>query len=150
MNSRKLHAYQVLLRVAKVDELRAQTALAAAVEEEAAAQRGVDTVEEARMAVSAASAACMMADRPMDLARYELITRLDAALSDQLRTASGELDEAAAQRVQRAAENVTAKRYREKVGDRLDDVRATLTHGRVAKAQEEAIELWLENREEGA
>jgi hypothetical protein len=149
VNPRKLEAYNVLLRMAKVDELRAQAALAAAVEEEAAAQRKVDAVELARNAVATAGSACISANGSMDLARYELVTRLDAALCERLRAATGERDDAAAQRMQRASENVGAKRYREKVGERLEDTRETLMRDRVSKTQEEATELWLESREEG-
>jgi hypothetical protein len=150
MNPRKLQAYKVLLRMAKVDELRAQAALATAVEEEAAAQRKVDTVEQARQAVSMANGACIAADGRMDLARYELVSRLDAALAERLRAATGERDDAATQRMQRASENVGAKRYRENVGERMEDIRDTLMRDRISKTQEDAIELWLESRAEDA
>jgi hypothetical protein len=150
VKSRKLHSYKVLLRIAKVDELRAQAALTEAVEQEIEAQRGVDAIEKARETVLKASDACVAASGRMDLARYELITRLDASLSDRLRTATGELDSAAEERLQRASENVVAKRYREHVGERFDDIRTTLMRDRISKTQEEAIELWLESREEGA
>lgn len=148
MNSRKQHAYEVALRMARVKELRAQVVLAGAVDKEAAAQRQVDVVEAARLSVMKANDACVAGGQAVDLARYELLTLLDAALSDRLHRANGVLDEASQQRAEKAAENVLAKRYRENVGEHLDGVRLAIAHEHAAKAQEEGIELWLESREE--
>lgn len=150
MTSRKQHAYEVLLRMARVKELRAQVALAVAVDGETLAQKRVDDVEEARHAVMTANSKCVDGRRPMDLARYELLTRLDAALSHKLHSAQQELEQASQQRTEKASENVLAKRYRERVDEHLDDVRLAYAQGQAAKAQEEGVELWLESRGESA
>jgi hypothetical protein len=88
--------------------------------------------------------------KPMDLARYELLTMLDSALSDRLQVVSNTFDEASLQRAEKASESVQAKRYRERVGEHLDGVRLVAAHERAAKAQEEGVETWLESRGEGA
>jgi hypothetical protein len=148
MTSRKQHAYEVALRMAQVKELRAQVALASAVDEEAAAKEQVDAVEAARRSVLAASSTCVADGQLMDLARYELLTRLDSALTHRLQLASEVLDQASLQRAEKASDNVKAKRHRERVGEHLDDVRLAWVHAQAAKAQEDGIELWLESREE--
>jgi hypothetical protein len=149
MSSRKQHAYEVALRMAQVKELRAQVALAGAVDKETAAKEQVNTVEKARSAVLQASSACVADGQSMDLARYELLTRLDSALAHRLHLADQALDQAAQERAEKASENVMAKRHRETVSEHLDDVRLAWVHAQAAKAQEDGIELWLESREEG-
>jgi uncharacterized protein YicC (UPF0701 family) len=150
MKPRKQHAYEVALRMAQVKELRAQVALAIAVDKEADAKKQVEIVEAARRSVLEASHARAMDGQKMDLARYELLTRLDSALAQRLQLAGASLDQAVQQRAEKASENVMAKRHRESVGEHLDDLRMALLHVKAAKAQEDGIELWLENREEGA
>lgn len=146
MSSRKQHAYEVALRMAQVKELRAQVALASAVDKETTAKAQVETVEAARRSVLKASSDCVADGQPMDLARYELLTRLDSALAYRLQRAGEALDQAAQQRAEKASENVMAKRHRETVGEHLDDVRLAWVHAQAAKAQEDGIELWLESR----
>jgi hypothetical protein len=149
MNARKRHAYAVALRMARVKELRAQVALAGAVDKEAAAQEQVSAVEVMRESVATASMACAASGQEMDLARYELLTRLDAALALRLQLANDDLETAAQKRMEKASENVIAKRHRELVGEHLDRAQLAWVQGRAAKAQEDGIELWLESREEG-
>jgi hypothetical protein len=144
MSSRKEHAYEVALRIAQVKELRAQVALASAVDKEAEARNQVEAVEAARRSVLQASNGRTAAGgQQMDLARYELLARLDVALAHRLQRAGDVLDQAAQLRAERAAENVNAKRHRERVGEHLGDVRRAGSHALAAKAQEEGIELWL-------
>jgi hypothetical protein len=150
MKPRKQHAYEVALRMAQVKELRAQVALASAVDEEAVAKKQVDIVEVARSSVLDASHACVMDGQKMDLARYELLTRLDSALTQQLQLAGEVLDRAAEQRAERASENVAAKRHRENVDEHLEDLRLAWVLAQATRAQEDGIELWLESRGEGA
>jgi hypothetical protein len=149
MNARKRRAYAVALRMARVKELRAQVALAGAMDKEAAAQEQVSAVEVMLESVATASMACAASGQEMDLARYELLTRLDAALALRLQLANDALDVAAQQRVEKASENVVAKRHRELVGEHLDRVQLAWVRGHAAKAQEDGIELWLESREGG-
>jgi len=148
MSARKLHAYTVALRMARVKELRAQVALASAVEKETVAQEQVNAVESARLSVAKASTTCVADGQAMDIARYELLTRLDAALSHRLQLANDVLGDAAQQRIDSASENVMAKRHRERVGEHLDGAELAWVQERAAKAQEESIELWLESRGE--
>jgi multidrug resistance efflux pump len=150
MSTRKRHAYEVALRMAQVKELRAQMALADAVDKENAAKCKVATAESARDQVFLASQGCIADGRNVDLARYELLSHLSFALTDSLQRASGELEQAADRRMEKASENVLAKRHRERVGEHLDDERLALAHGRAAKAQEEGIELWLESSGEAS
>jgi hypothetical protein len=150
MKPRKQHAYEVALRMAQVKELRAQVALASAVDEEAVAKKQVDIVEVARSSVLDASHACVMDGQKMDLARYELLTRLDSALTQQLQLAGEVLDRAAEQRAERASENVAAKRHRENVDEHLEGLRLAWVLAQATRAQEDGIELWLESRGEGA
>jgi hypothetical protein len=149
MTSRKQHAYEVALRMAQVKELRAQVALASAVDKESAAKEQVDTVEAARRSVLKASGTCVADGQTMNLARYELLTRLDSALALRLQWANEVLDQASRQRAEKASDNVKAKRHRERVGEHLEDVRVAWMHVQAAKAQEDGVELWLESRGEG-
>ena len=146
MSKRKQHAYEVALRIAQVKELRAQMALASAVDKETAARRQVETIDAARREVSLASHACVADGRSVDMARYELLSQLSSALADTLHLANSELEQASGQRVEKASENVLAKRHRERVDEHLDSVRLSLIHARAAKTQEEGVELWLESR----
>jgi hypothetical protein len=148
MSVRKQHAYEVALRMARVKELRAQMALAESVDKEEAARQQMKTAETAREKVSLAAHACIASERHVDLARYELLTQLSSALTDNLQLANSKLEQAALQRVEKASENVLAKRHRERVHEHLDEVRLALAHTRAAKAQEDGIELWLESTEE--
>jgi hypothetical protein len=148
MSKRKQHAYEVALRMAKVKEMRAQMALAEAVDKEDAARRQMETIEAATQKVLLASQACLAGIGRVDLARYELLSHLSSALADTLQHASGEFEQASGERIGKASENVLAKRHRERVHEHLDDVRLVMAHGRTAKAQEEGIELWLESRGE--
>jgi hypothetical protein len=148
MTSRKQHAYEVALRMAQVKELHAQVALAGAVDKEATAKEQVDAVEAARRSVFKASHACITDGQPMDLGRYDMLTRLDAALAHRLQLSGEVLEQAAQERAEKASENVMAKRHRETVGEHLDDARLTWMREQAAKAQEDGIELWLESREE--
>ncbi|GAB2576475.1 hypothetical protein ISP15_17530 [Dyella jejuensis] len=148
MSKRKQHAYQVALRMAQAKEVRAQLALASAVKQEAAAQEHVGLVEAMCQSVSQATHSCVAGTHAMDMARYELLTQLSAVLSDQLRHANDILDEGSCQRREKASENVLAKRHRELIGEHLDHLCLAMTYARVAKAQEESVELWLECRGE--
>lgn len=146
MSKRKQHAYEVALRMARVKELRAQMALAGAVDKEVAARQHVETIEAARQQVSLASQVCVADGRSVDMARYELLSQLSSALAGTLHVANAELEQASEQRIDKASENVLAKRHRERVDEHLDGVRLSLMHARAAKAQEEGVELWLESR----
>jgi hypothetical protein len=146
MSKRKQHAYEVALRMARVKELRAQMALASAVDKEVAAREQVDTIEAARQQVSLASQACVADGGSVDMARYELLSQLSSVLAGTWHLASAELEQASGQRVEKASENVLAKRHRERVDEHLDSVRLSLIHAQAAKTQEEGVELWLESR----
>lgn len=147
MTERKLHAYEVMLRMAKVQEIRASVAFAKAADDERARRSHRDEVEVARDVVTSAGRRCVEDSSNVDMARYEMLSRLDASLSDRLETASREHVSALQLRDDQANANVLAKRYCEKVDERVTDVSQTLYRERSARLQDEAIELWLESRE---
>ncbi|HUB90324.1 MAG TPA: hypothetical protein VMA74_11430 [Dyella sp.] len=148
MSVRKQHAYEVALRMARVKELQAQMALAESVDKEGAARQRMETVDAAREKVALAAQACAAQAQGIDLARYELLTQLSLVLTDHLQVASDACEQASLQRAEKAAENLMAKRHRERVHEHLDSVRLALVHARAAKALEEGVELWLESRAE--
>ena len=148
MTQQKLRAYEVLLRMAQVREIRATAALARAATEEKTRRGVVSEVTDAREAVAQANARCVNSEG-VDLARYEMLSLLDVALAERLHVATGQLDEAMQLRNERANDSLLAKRYRERVDEQCDVVSLGLAHERMAKGQEEAIELWVDSRKEG-
>jgi len=150
MNGKKTRAYEVLLRIAHVREVRAGVALAVAAREEAARHQDVDDLTDARNAASIATRACAIDDARLDVARYALLSELGMALTTKLTHAQTHLDDAQFERVARANENVVATRRVEKVADRLDAQRGADAYQLAAKRQEEAVELWVETGKEGA
>lgn len=147
MTDHKKRAYTTLLRMARVKEVRADVALAWASVAEAEQRHRVDRVLDARNAVAIASQACIGDGVRLDLGRYEMLALLDMALADKHAAESQRLDEASRMRKERASENVQAKRYRERVGEKLVDVGSALMHTRLAKTQEEMVELWIDHKE---
>jgi len=147
MTDRKKRAYTTLLRMARVKEVRADVVLAQASAAEAEQRRRVDRVRDAQVAVAMASQACVGDGVRLDLGRYEMLALLDIALADKHEAESKRLDEASRTRMERASENLQAKRYRERVGEKLDDVGLALMHTRLAKTQEEMVELWIDHKE---
>jgi len=143
MTNPRQQAYATLLRIARVKEVRADVALVHASGIEQERRRSVDEVMIAREAVASASQACTNDGKHMDLARYEVLALLDVALADKHEVASRCLDEATRERIERASENVLAKRYRERVGEQLENVNLALMRMRLARTREEAIELWV-------
>jgi hypothetical protein len=142
-----MHAYEVLLRMAKVQEIRASVALAKAADEESARRSHRDDIDGAREAVALAGRRCVEDSSSVDMARYEMLSTLNDSLSDRLDTATQEHASALQAREDHATANVMAKRYREKVDERVIDVGQALYRERSAKLQDEAIELWLEIKE---
>ena len=147
MTERKLHAYEVLLRMAQVREIRASVALAKATDEERTRRAHRDDIGAAREAVTLASRLCVEDTATVDMARYEMLAVLDALLSDRLEEASQEHVSSLRTRDESANANVMAKRYRERVEERTADVGQSLYEVRSAQHQNEAVELWLESKE---
>ena len=147
MTERRLHAYEVLLRMAQVREIRASVALAKAADEERERRSHRDGVGAACEAVTLASRRCVEDSSSVDMARYEMLAILGASLSDRLENASQEHLCALQVREESATANVMAKRYRERVGESVTDVGQAMYRERSAKRQDEAIELWLESKE---
>lgn len=148
MTNPRQRAYATLLRIARVKEVRADVALVHASGIEQERRHGVEEVVLAREAVASASQACTHDGKHMDLARYEVLTLLDVALADRHEMAFRRLDEATRERMERASENVLAKRYRERVGEQLEHVNLALMRIRLARTREEAVELWVGHQEE--
>ena len=147
MKQKKLHAYQTLLRMAQVRELRASMALSEASGEESACRSRLDAVKANRDAICAA-------DRndprngQVDIGRYEMLSLLDAAFAERQQLASDNLAGAIEVREERANSNLLAKRYRERISEHVVQLDQALHHEHAAKVQEDAIELWLGGRGE--
>lgn len=146
MKNERLHAYEVLLRVAKVREVRASSALAEASAEAHACSVRHGEVSAAHAVVAVAGRGMTAGQSNLDLARYEQLSNLDALLARKLETARDELDAADMFCRERALVAVKAKRYREKADDQVRVTRGTQERTKVAGLQEEAIECWLRGR----
>lgn len=143
MKHDRLHAYEVLSRVAKVREVRASVVLAEASAEVLACQEQHDVLGVARDAVSMASQASMKSTAGLDLARYEMLSSLDTWLAQKEQVAAGELTLAEEARVERANASVLATRYREQICDKVTETSGALQQERFAAQQEDAMECWL-------
>jgi hypothetical protein len=143
MKDERLHAYEVLLRVAKVREVRASCALAEASAEARVSRARRDEVGAAHAAVTAAGRGMAEGRPDLDLARYELLSNLDALLAMKLQKAGEELDSADALCQERALAAVKAKRYREQADAHVLEAREILERKQLAGLQEEAVECWL-------
>lgn len=143
MRHGRLHAYEVLLRVARVREIRASVALAEASTERQAHRTHCEEITAARDGVTAASRASSTDASTLDMARYEMLSHLDAALAGELQVTSHELTLAESACRERATTAVVAKRYREQMDERVRETADAIDHERAAGGQEEAIELWL-------
>ena len=146
MKSGRLHAYEVLLRVAKVREIRAALALGEASAEEQLCRNRHDEILAARDLVTTASRTSAANGMELDMARYEMLANLDSALAARLHVASNALDSARSASQGCASANVAAKRYREHMDEHVDNARRTMDQKHSSIRQEEAIELWLGDR----
>ncbi|MDE3071438.1 MAG: hypothetical protein KGJ63_01765 [Pseudomonadota bacterium] len=139
----RLHAYEVLLRVARVRELRASLALAEAAAEENACRTDRDGITADRDAVATASRASASDSSNLDVSRYEMLSNLDAMLAVKLHAASDALVSAELACRERASASVLAKRYRERIDERVKQVHGAMDLKCAASRQEDATELWL-------
>jgi hypothetical protein len=146
VTSRKQHAYEVLLRMAHVKELQANAALAEAAAAQEQCRQLVDEVSAAWQIVLSAGLSCAEGGRDIDIARYQLLRELGQAISSKLDAANEKLNDAALRYKKVALENVTAKRYRERVGEALATVKESRMRTVAAKTQEESAELWAVSR----
>jgi hypothetical protein len=144
--SRRLKAYEALLRMAEAKELRADVALSAAVGEEGACRSRLAVEVAQRNAIASAGRGGMAGGR-IDMSRYEVLSSLDVAFAERQQLASVDLAAATRTRETRATEGLLAKRYRERVSDHLGKFTRVLHGERTAKSQEDAIELWLDSED---
>ena len=142
----RLRSYQALLRMARVREAMAGTDLAKAAKSERERRAQHQALLDERAVVAQAGQQCVASGGALDLARYEMLSRLDAALTDRLDKASSHLAEAAQLRQEKAHANWQAKRHRERAGEQSDTARTALHREVLAKGQEEAVELWVESK----
>jgi len=142
----RLRSYQALLRMARVREAIAGADLAEAAKSERERRTQHQAVLDERALVARAGQQCLASGDTLDLARYEMLSRLDAALSDRLDKTSSHLAEAEQLREEKAHANWQAKRYRERAGEQSDTARTALHREVLAKGQEEAVELWVESQ----
>lgn len=139
----RLHSYQALLRMARVREAIAGADLAEAAKSERERRGQHQAALDERDLIVQAGQQCVASGAALDLARYEMLSRLDAALTDRLDKTSSHLAEAERQREEKAHANWQAKRYRERAGEQADTARTVLHRELLAKGQEEAVELWV-------
>jgi len=146
MGHGRLRAYQVMLRLAKVREVHASLALAEASSEELVRRTRCTEVAAARDTVAAASRADASDRSSIDIARYELLSDMDATLAQRLQVASHELSLAEKLSQECASASVIARRYREKMDGRVKEAVAAIEDKRSADRQEEDVELWLKGK----
>ncbi|MDE2154498.1 MAG: hypothetical protein KGJ32_01190 [Xanthomonadaceae bacterium] len=142
----RLHAYEVLLRVARVRELRASLALAEAAAQENTCRTDRAEITAARDVVTTASRASTSDSSNLDVSRYEMLSNLDAMLAVKLHAASEALVSAEMACRERASASVSAKRYRERIDERVKEARGAMDLKCAAGRQEDATELWLGER----
>lgn len=144
----RLRSYQALLRMAQVRESVAGAELAAAATEERTRRDRHLAVQSQRVEVQGAAQRCVAGGVDVDMSRYDMLSRLDAALTEHLGEASEQLADAERLTQEKALANWQAKRYRERAGEQWDAARQTLHREHLAKGQAEAIELWVDRRKE--
>lgn len=147
MTQRRLDASRVLKRMSKVRELRAAAALGSAMREEQARRRVLDGIEATCEAVALASSECLAAGQRVDTARYDMLSRIGAAFGQQREQASGELHEAAEQRMAIAIDSVQAKRHGERIDERVAALERARRQMQAVRMEEDAMDLWLKYRE---
>jgi hypothetical protein len=141
-----LHAYEVLSRVARVREVRASHALAEASAHEQERRTCHAEIAAACDVVTAASRLNTADSSSLDMARYDMLSALDAMLAEKLHTASEALTSAQKECQDRAAATVVAKRYREQMEEQVKQISDAIDQKCSAGMQEEAIELWVGNK----
>lgn len=146
MKSKRLHAYQVMLRVARVKEIRASMVLAEAATAENRQRTQRDSIVDAREHVVTASRTQRARQGTLDLDRYEMLTRFGEVLGERLDDAESALSMAGELSRERAAAAVTATRHRENIAEHIDVACLTLEQEHSANVREDAIELWLKGR----
>lgn len=143
MKSDRLHAYEVLQRVAKVREMRASAVLALASAEVRICEGRRDEIGSAREAVSIASRDSMKSHAGLDLARHELLSSLDTWLAQREEVAAAELTSAEQTCLEHANASLLARRYREKIDEKVAETGAAVEREQTTMQQEDAIECWL-------
>ncbi|MFC5743552.1 hypothetical protein [Dyella tabacisoli] len=146
MKDRKLRSHEVMLRMARVRELRASMALSKAHKDEREQKAVVNEVTVTRDAVTAASVACLSRDLPVNMGRYATLAVLEDALAVKWRLASDELISLSKAREASANQSLMAKRYRDHVSTCTDETRRVLEQARSARQLDDGIEVWLGNK----
>jgi hypothetical protein len=144
----RLRSYQALLRMAQVRESVAGAELADAATEERKRRDQHQAAEHQCREVQSAVQRCLAGDTHVDMSRYDMLSRLDAALTDHLDEVAEQLADAERVTQEKALANWQAKRYRERAGEQWDLARQMLHREYLAKGQVEAIELWVDRRED--
>ena len=147
MNDRKLRAYDVVRRLARVREMRAAASLSMAIQEERMKTLRLDEASAACDAVAVAAHACVESGVSVDIPRYVTLLMLDESLTAKQQDAASELASAAQAREVCATSSWLAKRYRERVGEHVKETRQMMYRDRAARLQEEGVELWMHGKE---
>ena len=142
IRSERMHAFRALLRVARVGEVRATQAWAEAFAEEQSCADVHEELSRARDAVLQASHGQVAHNQYLDMARYEMLSRLDEVLVDELHTASDALNASRKESVERATVAIAQKRQRENIQEKVRKTGRWLNEKQTSAQQEEAIETW--------
>jgi len=143
MKDGRLHAYEILRRVARVREVRASRALADASAEERLCRMRCEHIATARDGLASARRVTSSDPSRLDMGRYEMLSRMDTAFAEQQHHASTELAVAEKITQEQAERSVMAKRYCEKIDEHVTELIVALDHKASASALEEAIEMWV-------
>jgi hypothetical protein len=146
MKNSRLHAYQTLHRVARVREMRTSQALADASVEERLCRMRCEHITTVRDGLAGARRVTSSDPSRLDMGRYAMLSQMDAEFADQQYHASMKLVAAEKITQERAERSVAAKRYCEKIDERVTELVAVLDHKASSSALEDAIELWIEGK----
>lgn len=146
MTSKRLEAYQVMRRVARVKEVRASLALSEAVAAETRRRAEHDRIAQQRDAVAMASHGQRTAVGNLDMGRYEMLCLLGEAIDERLGEAASALSSASELSRERATASASAQRRRESIDEHVEAASRTLEQVRSGNAREEAVELWLRGK----
>jgi len=132
-----------MLRVAQVDEVRASTALADASADVRRRSLYHDELLAIRSKVDVAHVTCLSSRSSLDLARYEMIGKMQASSDIQLNESADMLSDAAKIREKRVTESLMTKKKCERLGNHARSISVALERQRSQAALEEDTQLWL-------
>lgn len=144
MSGRREAAYRTMMRVARVNQLKARQALVSAQSHEFDCRERVSDVTRSIDAAIEASHRCRPAGSAMDMARYALVSEVIQGHEAQLLASQAALD--AAEQARRQCDLV--EKQLERRHDFLDERKTLIANQRCAthmeRERDQALELWIE------